>query len=120
MISIQEDPQVDDEITSARGHTDDEITSAEITAARGHIIDVLSQISTQHPKNGSVSVISVRTSLVTGVKDVGFYGSSNLFYYLFDNWQATYRLILGFKRRLGELVGIYLQECGALAYQLAG
>jgi hypothetical protein len=100
VISIIEDPQVDD--------ADETYTKA----VRSHTINVLNQISTQCPNSVSVYLISLRSSLKIqqeATKDLGFEGSSNLFYYLFDNWLATYGLILEFKKRLDTLVSVQLR-----------
>ena len=79
-------------------------------AIRGHPITVVSQLSEEGIKQaGSIGMTSVRLLLaaLSGHDDSGFEGSSNLFYYLFDYWLDTYRLIIRVQTELEVLVGNY-------------
>ena len=75
---------------------------------RAHTLNVLKQLSKQSNKSplGSVSLISVRFNLKSDDSyiDYGFEGSSNLFYYLFDNWSGTYNLLVSNRNHLEKLV----------------
>lgn len=60
----------------------------------------------------SVDLISIRQSLAR-FEDVSTTviireGSSSLLYYLFDNWNTSYRLLLGFQRQLSDISSIAL------------
>jgi hypothetical protein len=78
-------------------------------AVRGHIKNVLSQLSINDTENGgSVSLVSVRKILKNNAShdDDGSEGSSNLFYYLFDNWHSAYKMIICNQKGLTHLVSL--------------
>ncbi|KAI9741586.1 MAG: hypothetical protein M1818_004393 [Claussenomyces sp. TS43310] len=75
---------------------------------RHHTLSVLTQISELGGRKAkSIGMISVRQMLRPkrpgDAYDPGHEGASLLFYYLFDDWNATYALIVAIKRRLNEL-----------------
>lgn len=81
---------------------------ADIKAMRAHTLTVLSQLSKEgYAEAGSVSIVSVRQSLHDGESGVRDEGAGNLFYYLFDDWNATFVLIITMKKKLEELVSGY-------------
>jgi hypothetical protein len=96
VISLHEDPKL---------HNADSIY---IKSIRAHTINVLSQLSTEANflSAGSISIISVRMIMKdeSNSHDSGAEGSSNLFYYLFDNWYGTYKLITNTQDKLIKLV----------------
>lgn len=72
-------------------------------------MNVLRQLSTESLKDGkevSISLVSIRMSPKSddGKSDYGSELSSNLFYYLFDNWQGTYTLLTTIAAKLEEIV----------------
>jgi hypothetical protein len=80
-----------------------------MVAVRGHLGNLLSQISNIDTGNrGSMSLVSVRNILKsnTSHENDGSEGSSNLFYYLFDNWYSAYKIILANQTRLEKLVSL--------------
>jgi hypothetical protein len=59
-------------------------------------------------------MLSVRQALEgLDVEDPGVEGSSNLFYYLFDDWRAVYSTVEVFGERLKSLVSLptLYEEC---------
>lgn len=81
-------------------------------AVRSHLGNILSQLSTKDPGNGgSMSLVSVRNILKSNSThdSDGSEGSSNLFYYLFDNWYSAYKMIIANQTRLKKLVS-FLQR----------
>ncbi len=78
-------------------------------AVRGHIGNVLSQLSVKGTENGSsMSLVSIRKILKcdTSHHNDGSEGSSNLFYYLFDNWHSAYNVIIANQTQLTNLVSL--------------
>jgi hypothetical protein len=78
-------------------------------AVRRHIGNVLSQLSVNDTENGgSMSLVSVRKILENNAShhNDGSEGSSNLFYYLFDNWRGAYKVITSNQDRLTDLVSL--------------
>lgn len=77
---------------------------------RSHTREILSQLTKPGivPKGRSVGLVSIRQTLPDqtsgNAEAIGNEGASNLFYYLFDDWQNSYRLIIAMKRRLEKLV----------------
>lgn len=91
-------------------HEDLQIERADqkyMLAIRSHSLNILEQLSTQsrHSNKKSVSIVSVRFNPKSNDKhtDFGTEGSSNLFYYLFDNWSGTYMLVSKLQKRLEAL-----------------
>lgn len=73
-----------------------------IKTVRKHTLNVLSQLSTIGLKAAEgVELISLRQLELTGVEV-----ASNLFYYLFDDWTATYTLLRVVQRNLEKLVSL--------------
>ena len=78
-----------------------------VKTVREHTLTVLSQLSTIGLNAaGGVELISLRkpTAADTTSELSGVEGSSNLFYYLFDDWTSTYSLLRVLQNSLGELV----------------
>jgi hypothetical protein len=83
------------------------VVSKYIETVRRNTLSVLSQLSTIGSADG-VELISLRqpaesndTSELTGVE-----GASNLFYYLFDDWTATYTLLMALQGNIEKLVSL--------------
>ncbi|KAG0649983.1 hypothetical protein D0Z07_3752 [Hyphodiscus hymeniophilus] len=77
-----------------------------LKSMRGNTLSVLSQLSIQgHLSADPTSMITVRQALGldAAATDSGTEGSSNLFYYLFDDWRAVYSTIAAYRARLREL-----------------
>jgi hypothetical protein len=94
VITLHEDP----------GHVND---IKDLSSIRGNTLSVLSQLSEHgHLHADPISMQTVRQALDLDASQVnpGVEGSSNLFYYLFDDWRAVYSTIAGFRKRLEELV----------------
>jgi hypothetical protein len=88
-----------------------------LKAMRGNTLSVLRQISI-YGKAKSVSMQAVRQALVDSHSDPGIEGSSNLFYYLFDDWRSTLASIDVFYGKLEALVSIGLDYLGRLQSML--
>jgi hypothetical protein len=78
-------------------------------AIRGHIMNVLTQLSIESLKDAkgvSISMVSIRMSPKSddSQSDYGSELSSNLFYYLFDNWQGALTLLTTIASELEGLV----------------
>ena len=94
MISLHEDPGP--------------VTNVEaLRSTRGNTLSVLGQLSLLgHSSADPTSMITVRQALEldAAAADPGVEGSSNLFYYLFDDWRAVYSTIAAYRARLRKLV----------------
>lgn len=80
-----------------------------MAAIRGHIMNVLRQLSTQSLKDSKevpMSMVSIRMSPKSDdvQSDYASELSSNLFYYLFDNWQGALTLLTTIASKLEGIV----------------
>ena len=101
VISLHEDPGPVNDIEALR-------------SLRGNTLSVLTQLSVQgHGTADPTSMQTVRQTLEldTAQAHPGIEGSSNLFYYLFDDWRAVYSTIAAYRARLKELVCLPLPRC---------
>ncbi|TVY50093.1 hypothetical protein LOCC1_G000020 [Lachnellula occidentalis] len=91
VISLQENPGI--------------LNEEDLKSTRLNLLSVLKQLS--EAKNNStdpLSMQSVRQALESpDIDDRGSEGSSNLFYYLFDDWRAVYSTVEVFGKRLKSL-----------------
>lgn len=81
-----------------------------LKSIRGNTLSVLSQLSELgHLSADPTSMQTVRQALeLDGAQaNPGIEGSSNLFYYLFDDWRAVYSTIAAFRARLEKLVRLF-------------
>ena len=83
-----------------------------LKSIRGNTLSVLSQLSRHgHLSADPTSMQTVRQALElddAAQVSIGNEGSSNLFYYLFDDWRAVYSTIAAYRDRLAKLVCHYL------------
>ena len=85
-----------------------------LRSLRGNTFNVLSQLSTLgHLSADPTSMITVRQALGldAAAANAGIEGSSNLFYYLFDDWRAVYSTIAAYRARLRQLVYLSPSNC---------
>lgn len=78
-----------------------------LKSIRGNTLSVLSQLSRHgHRSADPTSMQTVRQALElddAAQVSIGNEGSSNLFYYLFDDWRAVYSTIAAYRARLAKL-----------------
>ncbi len=94
VISFRENPGV-------VGNVDD------LKSMRSNTLSVISQLSKLgHERADPISMQTVRQALDmdSTLTDPGSEGSSNLFFYLFDDWRAVYATVAAFHQRLDTLV----------------
>jgi hypothetical protein len=78
-----------------------------LKSMRGNTLSVLTQLSILgHHKSDPTSMQTVRQALELDAAQAhpGIEASSNLFYYLFDDWRAVYSTIAATRTRLKQLV----------------
>jgi hypothetical protein len=78
-----------------------------LKSIRGNTLSVLAQLSHHgHLSADPTSMQTVRQALELDATQAstGIEGSSNLFYYLFDDWRAVYSTIAAYRARLAKLV----------------
>lgn len=75
-------------------------------ATRRHTIALLESISRVGENETPLSLVAFRAILRNNANHDGdsFEACSNLFYFLFDNWDSAYRMILRNKEQLEVLV----------------
>lgn len=87
------------------------VTNVEaLKSLRGNTLSVLTQLSVKgHGTADPTSMQTVRQALELDAAQAhsGVEGSSNLFYYLFDDWRAVYSTIAAYRARLKELVSVF-------------
>jgi hypothetical protein len=89
------------------------VSEEDIKSVRSNTLSVLKQISNQSEELfNPISLQTVRRALDDLENDieVAHEGASNLFYYLFDDWQAAYQTVGGFQRTLSDLVSDYKHQ----------
>ncbi|KAG9235638.1 hypothetical protein BJ875DRAFT_458578 [Amylocarpus encephaloides] len=99
VISFHEDPGTDN-------------SPDDLGLVRANLLSVFSQVSNQVGDSfNPISMQTVRDALsLVSQNDWGLEGSSNLFYYLFDDWRAAYQTVGGFSLKLSELRTYILQN----------
>ncbi|KAF8867211.1 hypothetical protein BDZ45DRAFT_710207 [Acephala macrosclerotiorum] len=100
------------------GHVQD---TRDLVSFRANTLSVLSQISKcGHQSTNAISMITIRQSLKEDLHDTnpGVEGTSLLFYYLFDDWQAVYTTVAKYKKRLEQLEHAIIFEMYKKSYQI--
>jgi hypothetical protein len=82
------------------------VSEEDLKSVRSNTLSVLKQISNRSQESfNPISLQTVRRALdLENDDDVAHEGASNLFYYLFDDWQAAYETVAGFQSTLSNLV----------------
>ncbi|CAG8960332.1 hypothetical protein HYFRA_00012406 [Hymenoscyphus fraxineus] len=94
----------DSTVISFHEHVDD---IKNLESARSNLKNVFCQLSVigmREKSDTPIAMISLRNELSqNGVQDWGSEGASNLFYYLFDDWQTVYQTVERFQDKLQAL-----------------
>jgi hypothetical protein len=94
----------------------------DLKSFRANTLSVLCQLSNHGHGNGTVDPISMQTIRKALKEDLlhsspGVEGSSLLFYYLFDDWQAVYTTVVKYSERLAQFDDAILFDMWKKSYQ---